>query len=158
MKKRGRPTKLNPEIIKKTKELTAKGKNQVKLREVLGVSESTIFNWKRFSPEFMIALREGQQEANEIVEASLFQKAIGYTHPEEKFFCFEGVPVKVDTVKHYAPDTEASKFWLKNRNPERWKELQSVEATIESNSDLTRQERQLVADLNRIVDLKKEIK
>jgi len=36
----------------------------------------------------------------------------------------------VPTVKHYPPDTTAAIFWLKNRQPAKWREKQEVETTI----------------------------
>lgn len=56
------------------------------------------------------------------MEQSLFRKATGYTHASEKVFQFQGEIVRADTVEHYAPDTTAMIFWLKNRQPDRWRD------------------------------------
>ncbi len=31
-------------------------------------------------------------------------------------------------IEHYPPDTTAALFWLKNRRPEQWRDLQRVDA------------------------------
>lgn len=32
----------------------------------------------------------------------------------------------VPTIKHYPPDTVAGIFWLKNRQPDKWREKQEI--------------------------------
>jgi hypothetical protein len=54
-------------------------------------------------------------------------QAVGYTVEEEKAFCYEGSITK-DTVKTYIkPSTTAQIFWLKNRRPDAWKDVQKHE-------------------------------
>lgn len=133
MAKVGRPSKMTPETIQKAKELAASGHSNAKVAEILNISNTTLANWQKFNPEFLWALREGQQIANERVEASLYQRATGYTHPEEKLFCYEGQITRTDTLKHYPPDIDAAKFWLKNRDPKHWREISAVEADVKAN-------------------------
>lgn len=86
------------------------------------VSESTLNNWKLKHPAFLESLKRSKDEADALVEQSLFRKATGYTHASEKVFQFQGEIVRADTVEHYAPDTTAMIFWLKNRQPDRWRD------------------------------------
>jgi len=63
------------------------------------------------------------------VVRSLFQRACGYSHPEDKIFQHEGNPVVVPTTKHYPPDATSAIFWLKNRDPANWRD--KVEHEVE---------------------------
>ena len=102
--------------------LARRGCTDKELAEFFGVEEKTINNWKQAHPEFLQSLKDGKAKADSQVERSLFERATGYSHPEDKIFQYEGVPVVVPTVKHYPPDTTAAIFWLKNRRPEQWRE------------------------------------
>ena len=33
-------------------------------------------------------------------------------------------------IEHYPPDTTAALFWLKNRRPDRWRDVQRVDAAL----------------------------
>lgn len=93
---------------------------------ILSVSVSTIVKWTKENPDFAEARARGKSVADDKVEASLFQRAIGYSHPEEKVFCNQGEVTKVETTKHYPPDATAMIFWLKNRRPQAWRERHDV--------------------------------
>ena len=47
---------------------------------------------------------------------------MGYEHKEDKIFNNNGEALVVGTTKYYAPDTTAAIFWLKNRQPELWRD------------------------------------
>jgi hypothetical protein len=51
----------------------------------------------------------------------LFERAKGYSHPEDKIFNNNGEPLIIPTVKHYPPETAACVVWLANRQPNKWK-------------------------------------
>jgi hypothetical protein len=57
----------------------------------------------------------------------LFRRATGYSHPETKVFCGEWGERQVKVTKHYPPDTAACFIWLKNRRPEKWRDVQKLE-------------------------------
>ncbi|MHB1956052.1 MAG: hypothetical protein ACYCOU_20160, partial [Sulfobacillus sp.] len=38
-----------------------------------------------------------------------------------------------NTEKHYPPDTQAAMFWLRNRQPERWKEKTEGDVNVNNN-------------------------
>lgn len=118
---RGRPSKLNDQIIEQTYKLCLLGATDEELADFFGVARSTINNWKGKHPEFLDALRRGKAEADARVAESLFQRALGYTHPEEKIFCTNGEVTRVQTTKHYPPDPASMIFWLKNRKASQWR-------------------------------------
>lgn len=47
---------------------------------------------------------------------------MGYTHPATKFFQAGGSILREDYVEHYPPDATSMIFWLKNRQPDKWRD------------------------------------
>lgn len=84
------------------------------------VTERTLHNWKIRHPEFFHAIKKGRAMADGEVAASLYHRAIGYSHPEDKIMQYQGEPVVVKTTRHYPPEPVAAIFWLKNRRPDKW--------------------------------------
>ena len=113
---------FNESLGERMLKLYRAGKTDAQVAFIIGVSVRTIHNWKGRHPEFFHSLKEAKQVADDLVEASLFSRATGYSHVEEKIFQFEGRIIRAKTRKQYPPDTTAAIFWLKNRQPERWRE------------------------------------
>jgi len=126
-KRVGRPTKFNEKLSQKILELAEAGKTDDQIAEVIGVSRQTVCNWKGKYPDFLYALKECKQTADELVEASLFHRAVGYSHKATKMFQHEGAIITEDYQEHYPPDTTAAIFWLKNRQPVSWRDKSEVE-------------------------------
>jgi len=128
-KKIGRPSRYNPIYHPKIVELLTRiGKTDKEVSKEIGISEVTLNDWKKKHPEFLKSLKKGKKYPDDKVVASLFQRATGYSHPEDKIFCnAQGKVTIVKTIKHYPPDTGAICFWLKNRRPKEWKERQELE-------------------------------
>jgi len=101
------------------------------LSDILGITTETLYKWKKQFPEFSDAIKRGKEEPDFKVAKSIFSRAVGYSHPEEKVFLHEGTPVKVETTKHYPPDTAAAFIWLRNRQG--W----SNKSTIEHDGEVT---------------------
>lgn len=120
--KGGRPTKYKAEYCEQAEKLCRLGATDRDIADFFGVSEATLNNWKLRYPEFLESLKRGKDEVDALVERSLFQRATGYSHPSEKVFQFQGQVIRAKTVEHYPPDTTAMIFWLKNRQPEKWRD------------------------------------
>lgn len=83
------------------------------------------------SVEFSEALKEAKDAADDLVVASLFKRAVGFSMPETKVFCDkDGNITTHDMIKHYAPDTTAAIFWLKNRKRVEWGESAEGDSNI----------------------------
>lgn len=118
----GRPTKFNSALSAKMVQLYEAGKTDSEVASITGISKRTIHYWKAANPEFLHSLKEAKDIANDIVVSSLFRRATGYTHAEEKIFCDKfGTIHRVKTFKHYPPDVVAQIYWLNNRMPEQWR-------------------------------------
>ena len=122
MAEMGRPTLYKKEYCEQAFKLCLLGAIDKELADFFGVEEQTVNNWKINYPEFFESIRDGKEKADANVAKSLYQKAIGYSHPEDKIFNNDGVPLIVPTVKHYPPDTIAATFWLKNRKGTVWRD------------------------------------
>lgn len=111
----GRPTDYKKEYNNQAYKLCLLGAVDQELASFFNVKEQTINNWKKDFPEFFESIRNGKDIANANVAASMYQKAIGYSHPEDKIFNNNGEPLIVKTTKHYPPDTQAGSLFLRNR-------------------------------------------
>ena len=132
-KKVGRPTAFKPEHIAEASRLFADGGTEEQVAKALGVSAVTLRAWKRRNPEFLSASTIAKDAADEKVVASLYQRALGYSHPAVKIVTVarganQGSDVvEVPYTEHYPPDATSMIFWLKNRRPKEWRDKQEVE-------------------------------
>lgn len=103
------------------------GVTDKQLSEFFGICEATLNNWKNDHPSFLESLKQGKGQADAMVAKSLFKRALGYSHPETKIATRDGqITDTLDVEKHYAPDPTAAIFWLKNRQPEIWRDKKEV--------------------------------
>jgi hypothetical protein len=77
-------------------------------------------------------LKIGKAEADSRVERSLYERANGYTYDAVKIFMPAGAkkPIYAPYVEHMPPDPTSMIFWLKNRDPERWRDVQQLEHSL----------------------------
>jgi hypothetical protein len=135
--KGGAPTKYNaaiyPDIVKA---LAAKGYTEAEIYGIIKISAPTFIKWKKIHPEFLKAVREGNLIPNTEVEMALLKRAKGYQYDEQietpvmtKKNNKPFTKMEVTVVRHLekAPDTLAQIFWLKNRDPARWRDKQDIE-------------------------------
>ena len=112
-------------------DLCSFGATDKDLAERFEVTEQTINNWKHAHPTFFESIKKGKDIFDtKKVEEALFLRATGYEHDEDKIFMFEGQEIIVPTRKHYPPDATSMIFWLKNRQPQRWRDRREIEAKV----------------------------
>lgn len=119
--KRGRPSKYREEFNTQAKKLCLLGATNKDLAKFFEVTESTLGLWITQYPDFSDALKEGRQLADARVGESLFQRAIGYSHPDVHVSNYQGLVTLTPITKHYPPDPTSMIFWLKNRRPDLWR-------------------------------------
>ena len=132
--RQGRPTSYREEYAEKAYELSLLGLSDDRVAELFGVTATTLHNWKKQHPEFFESLKRGKDPADAKVARSLFERACGYSHPAVKIFLVKdnegnNVPYRVPYVEHHPPDTAAAFIWLKNRQPELWRDRKDVTFT-----------------------------
>ena len=94
----------------------------------MGIVPSTLYDWKKKYSDISEALKKGKEVVDRQVENALLKRAFGYTY-EEKTYEY-GVETK-RVVKQVAPDVGAQCFWLKNRRPDKWRDRQNWDLTVE---------------------------
>lgn len=135
-KKLGQPPKYRAEFASRAHALCRFGAIDADLAEVFGVSEATINRWKKSHPEFKAALDAGKPFANELVERALFESAIGWSHRAVKIMAVSdgsGAGSRIEEVEYterFPPNVTAQIFFLKNRDPERWRDKQINEIEV----------------------------
>jgi hypothetical protein len=145
--KGGRPTLYQDRYAEEGRKLCElMGATDAQMADFWGVHENTISNWKRAHPEFAEEVRRGKIWADAQVAEALYRRGIGYSHPAVKILQHEGKPVVVEYTKHYPPDPQACIFWLKNRQPELWKDVKSREvANTNRDVNMTLEEERRIA-------------
>jgi len=116
----GAKTKIHKIQLRKVKQLAAKGFTQAEIAHFFDISLTVLKTYKKKEEKFMTAIEEGKKIANSRIERSLYERARGYSHLEEKVFCSEGQIVTHQTRKHYPPETAAISLFLRNRDPKNW--------------------------------------
>ena len=66
------------------------------------------------------------------VERSLYQRGLGHNYEATKIFMPAGSkqPVVVHYMEHVPADVGAAFIWLKNCDPDRWRDIQNVEHVL----------------------------
>ena len=126
----GRPPIYKPEFAQQAYRLCLLSATDANLAEFFGVTEMTVNRWKVAHPAFRQALRAGKVEADANVAESLYKRAIGYSHPETHVTNYQGQITVTNLVKHYPPDTLAAIYWLKNRQPGKWRDRVEVKSEV----------------------------
>jgi hypothetical protein len=110
LQKRGRKSDFRPEYILIAKACARFGAIEDEIANELNIGPATLDRWKQKYPEFRCALKAGKEASDDRVERSLYQLAIGWN----------GNP----------PNVTAAIFWLKNRRPDRWRDVQQIDSQI----------------------------
>ena len=124
---KGQPTKFKTEYIEQAYDLAMMGMTDTELAKFFHVDQSTITEWKKVHEEFSIALTDAREKAIGKVVAAMYKNAIGYEHEDERIASDQGQPVVMKVTKRYQPNQGAAQFFLKNRDPDKWREKQEVE-------------------------------
>lgn len=129
---RGRPTKWKEEFVEQAYKLSLLGATDKEIADFLDISESTLNEWKLTYPSFSESIKRGKAVADSNVADRLYQRAMGFEHDSEEIKVVsiggkDGSEVqRVPVRKVYPPDTVAAIFWLKNRQPDKWRDKQEV--------------------------------
>ena len=123
----GRPTDYDPAFCQIAANACIRGATDEELADELGVSARTIYRWKLQHAEFCQAMDIGKEMCDKRVERSFYNRAVGYTYDAVKILQNNGVPLIVPYKEHVPPDVAAGKFWLTNRNPEKWSDTSKHE-------------------------------
>ena len=137
----GRPSKSKSIDVELLKKLYLAGHTDFEIADFMEISPRSLYRYMIETPSFCQSIKAWKEEADNRVERSLYQRAMGYSHESEEIFCAFGKVTRVKTIKHYPPSEVACIFWLKNRKPEQYrdkppdaedKDLQNAELVFHS--------------------------
>jgi hypothetical protein len=134
----GRPTDYKDEYNEQVYKLCLLGAIDEELADFFGICVATLNTWKKLYPNFLASIKKGKQIADAEVSEKLYQRAKGYSHPDIDIRVCNNEIVETPLVKHYPPDATSAIFWLKNRQPRKWKDKHEVE-NINTNIEVTDQ-------------------
>ncbi|SPA24570.1 conserved hypothetical protein [Cupriavidus taiwanensis] len=131
-----RPSEYKAEYAEQAYKLCLLGATDKELADFFQVTEQTVNNWKKAQPEFFESITRGKMMADAQVAESLFKRALGYSHQAEKIMVVAGTVQREEYTEHYPPDTPAASLWLRNRQPEKWRDRQQTELTGKDGENL----------------------
>jgi transcriptional regulator with XRE-family HTH domain len=103
--KLGRPVKSDQISLEQVEVIASLGLTDDEIAIILGISERTLNYWKKSNPEFLQSLKRGKLKADFQIAKSLYVKAL-------------------------LGDTTAMIFWLKNRQPDRWRDRHQIDGNL----------------------------
>lgn len=130
------------EGLAKIKEWAESGLTDKQIAKNIGIREGTLNEWKNRFPALSESLKRGKAVADQEVESALYKSALGYYVEEETYGRIWNanksdidLTVVKKVKKWIKPDVTAQIFWLKNRQPERWRdkvirEIETEDGTI----------------------------
>ena len=133
----GRPEAYRKEYAVQARKLCLLGYIDRELAEFFNISEKTLNAWKERHPIFLQSIKEGKALPDADVAACLLHRAMGYSHKAVKIMQADGESYEHEYVEHYPPDTAAGIFWLKNRQPEKWRDTARLEHTGKDGEEMT---------------------
>ncbi|MWN31004.1 MULTISPECIES: hypothetical protein [unclassified Gilliamella] len=122
-----RPTNYREEYAEQARKLCLLGYTDKQLADFFNVSEQTINTWKTKHPQFLESIKKGKEIADVEVVESLYKRAIGIEYEEVELKTDGKNKSKRVIKKLIPPDTTAQIFWLKNRQPHKWRDKQEID-------------------------------
>lgn len=110
------------------------GSTDEEVSQKLNISKTTLYKYVEDHSELSELRKKSKEIIDSEVEEALLKKSLGYEYTEttreerwnndtKKY----EMAITKEVTKQVAPDTTAMIFWLKNRQPELWKDKHEVE-------------------------------
>lgn len=120
--------------------IAMRGLSDDEIAENLGVEKQLFADWRRAYPSFNAAIESGRTHADSEVLHSLFKRATGRCPvPHTEIIKYKDDFQTLDMEKHFPPDTEACKVWMRMRQKEHWREERTPPGGAGKTSDGVRE-------------------
>lgn len=129
---------LEPDNLIRLEGWARNGLTDEQIAHNIGITTTTLYDWKKKYPQFAEAVKRGKEVVDIMVENALLKSALGYSYdevvksivwnPEKKDFDYTETK---RTTKEVQPNPTALIFWLKNRQPEQWRDKKNIDAAVE---------------------------
>lgn len=114
--------------LKKIEQLHGKGMTKSAIADELKIDRSTLFDYINEHKELADAFDDARKQQLDLVEGALFQACIKEEREVEKVRVLaNGSIVRYKEREIKDPDVQAIKFYLPNRDPERWANKSNIE-------------------------------
>jgi hypothetical protein len=118
----GRKTVYSPKLAAVARKCCEHGMTDMEIAKMLGIGLATLYRWKAEHPAFSRVFKLGKADADDRVERSLYNRAVGYDYIAEKPVMTRHGQQTMQYRAHVPPDTAAAVWYLKNRRPDRWRD------------------------------------
>ena len=116
--------------LKQLKKWAEDGLIDAQIAHNVGITTKTLYEWKNKYSSICDALKEGKRVIDLEVENALLKRARGYQEEIESVKVLsDGSIIRFKEILLHEPSTTAQIFWLKNRQPEKWRDRKVVEIT-----------------------------
>jgi hypothetical protein len=135
-----------PDLEAQVKMIAMRGYTDDEMAEAFGVEKKLFAAWREQYPSFNQAVEDGRTAADGEVVWSLFKKATGrVVIPDDQIVAYKGDVQIVPMMKHFAPDTEAAKVWLRARQHRHWGERTGSAPMVNPNAPKRESKSELIA-------------
>lgn len=120
----GRDSIYDPAMNEVVRKLALLGATDAEMADILGITERTLNRWKTEYPAFCQSIMAGKIIADGEVADSLYKQATGYhiTVEKERKNKQTGDYEMVKVQQYIPGNSEAAKFWMKNRRKDQWRD------------------------------------
>lgn len=109
-----------PDHIDEVRAIAMRTDDDEEMAALLGVKPELLESWKAYYPRFELAIEEGRTHADGQVVGALFKNAIGYDYEDDVVVRSRRGAEIIRATTHVPGETNAQKFWLQNRQPDKW--------------------------------------
>ena len=121
---RGRPTRYRPEYANQARQAYQLGACDEDIARFFEIDISTFYRWRVRHADFAAACVIGREFADNRVEMSMYQRAIGFEYEVERVFMFASWtdPLIARSTRRVLGDPRIAMQWLRLRRPKEWRE------------------------------------
>ena len=150
--------KYGQRILAKAKKEAERGLSDIQLCQALGIGITTIYTWKQKYEEFREVLIAAKEVADQHIVNATY-KASQWTEiiEEHKLIRDDGIKKvqEIKTIKKTIPPNPAlAIFWLKNRQPDTWRDRREDVIALVSKDDLKKSAEEINAIINNLEEKK----